>query len=65
MNVWVGRCFACTCPFRSQTEEQQVKVTDIMTTVRQRRVGKGTEEAEDQLSEENNVQPDGKILSGG
>lgn len=36
-----------------------------MTTVRQRRVGKGTEEAEDQLSEENNVQPDGKILSGG
>ncbi|XP_010130236.1 PREDICTED: probable C-mannosyltransferase DPY19L3, partial [Buceros rhinoceros silvestris] len=33
-----------------------------MTTIRQRRVGKGTEEAEDQLSEENDVKPDGKIL---
>ncbi|XP_054696391.1 probable C-mannosyltransferase DPY19L3 isoform X1 [Grus americana] len=34
-----------------------------MTTVRQRRVGKGTEAAEDQPSEEKNVKPDGKILS--
>ncbi|XP_054025946.1 probable C-mannosyltransferase DPY19L3 isoform X2 [Dryobates pubescens] len=35
-----------------------------MTTVRQRRVGKGTEPAEDQPSEEEkNVKPDGKILS--
>ncbi|XP_039552198.1 probable C-mannosyltransferase DPY19L3 isoform X3 [Passer montanus] len=33
-----------------------------MTTVRQRRVGKGTEAAEDQPSEETNVKPDGKIL---
>ncbi|NXT33292.1 D19L3 mannosyltransferase, partial [Pelecanoides urinatrix] len=33
-----------------------------MTTVRQRRVGKGTEVAEDQPSEKN-VKPDGKILS--
>uniref|UniRef100_A0A8C0VFQ7 Uncharacterized protein n=1 Tax=Cyanistes caeruleus TaxID=156563 RepID=A0A8C0VFQ7_CYACU len=32
-----------------------------MTTVRQRRVGKGTEAAEDQPSEETNVKPDGKI----
>ncbi|XP_027749348.1 probable C-mannosyltransferase DPY19L3 isoform X3 [Empidonax traillii] len=35
-----------------------------MTTVRQRRVGKGTEAAEDQPSEETNVKPDGKIPSG-
>ncbi|KAM6251180.1 protein C-mannosyl-transferase DPY19L3 isoform 4-T5 [Spheniscus humboldti] len=34
-----------------------------MTTVRQRRAGKGTEAAEDQPSEEKNVKPDGKILS--
>ncbi|NXU84922.1 D19L3 mannosyltransferase, partial [Xiphorhynchus elegans] len=34
-----------------------------MTTVRQRRVGKGTEAAEDQPSEETNVKPDGKIPS--
>ncbi|XP_074439107.1 protein C-mannosyl-transferase DPY19L3 isoform X5 [Larus michahellis] len=34
-----------------------------MTTVRQRRVGKGTEAAEDQPSEEKNVKPDGKTLS--
>ncbi|XP_068882699.1 protein C-mannosyl-transferase DPY19L3 isoform X3 [Aphelocoma coerulescens] len=34
-----------------------------MTTIRQRRVGKGTEAAEDQPSEETNVKPDGKILS--
>ncbi|KFR02398.1 protein C-mannosyl-transferase DPY19L3 isoform X2 [Opisthocomus hoazin] len=34
-----------------------------MTTVRQRRVGKGTEAAEDQPSEEKNVNPDGRILS--
>uniref|UniRef100_A0A8D2M2D8 Dpy-19-like 3 n=1 Tax=Zonotrichia albicollis TaxID=44394 RepID=A0A8D2M2D8_ZONAL len=33
-----------------------------MTTVRQRRVGKGTEAAEDQPSEETSVKPDGKIL---
>uniref|UniRef100_A0A674GV44 Dpy-19 like C-mannosyltransferase 3 n=1 Tax=Taeniopygia guttata TaxID=59729 RepID=A0A674GV44_TAEGU len=33
-----------------------------MTTIRQRRVGKGTEAAEDQPSEETNVKPDGKIL---
>ncbi|XP_015495413.1 probable C-mannosyltransferase DPY19L3 isoform X3 [Parus major] len=33
----------------------------MMTTVRQRRVGKGTEAAEDQPSEETNVKPDGKI----
>lgn len=36
-----------------------------MTTIRQRRVGKGTEAAEDQPSEETNVKPDGKIRSGG
>uniref|UniRef100_A0A8D2M115 Dpy-19-like 3 n=1 Tax=Zonotrichia albicollis TaxID=44394 RepID=A0A8D2M115_ZONAL len=36
-----------------------------MTTVRQRRVGKGTEAAEDQPSEETSVKPDGKILPGG
>ncbi|NXC35537.1 D19L3 mannosyltransferase, partial [Campylorhamphus procurvoides] len=35
-----------------------------MTTIRQRRVGKGTEAAEDQPSEETNVKPDGKIPSG-
>ncbi|KAM6252924.1 protein C-mannosyl-transferase DPY19L3 isoform 3-T3 [Porphyrio hochstetteri] len=35
-----------------------------MTTVRQRRVEKGTEASEDQPSEERNVKPDGKILSG-
>ncbi|XP_072728425.1 protein C-mannosyl-transferase DPY19L3 isoform X3 [Ciconia boyciana] len=34
-----------------------------MTTIRQRRVEKGTEVAEDQPSEEKNVKPDGKILS--
>ncbi|XP_017684299.1 PREDICTED: probable C-mannosyltransferase DPY19L3 isoform X3 [Lepidothrix coronata] len=34
-----------------------------MTTIRQRRVGKGTEAAEDQPSEETNVKPDGKIPS--
>ncbi|KFW10801.1 PREDICTED: probable C-mannosyltransferase DPY19L3 [Eurypyga helias] len=34
-----------------------------MTAVRQRRVGKGTEAAEEQPSEEKNVKPDGKILS--
>ncbi|XP_051485832.1 probable C-mannosyltransferase DPY19L3 isoform X7 [Apus apus] len=34
-----------------------------MTTIRQRKVGKGTEAAEDQPSEEKNVKPDGKILS--
>ncbi|NXC21471.1 D19L3 mannosyltransferase, partial [Corythaeola cristata] len=34
-----------------------------MTTVRQRRVGKGTEAAEDQPSEKKNVKPDGKTLS--
>ncbi|XP_064527330.1 protein C-mannosyl-transferase DPY19L3 isoform X3 [Pseudopipra pipra] len=34
-----------------------------MTAVRQRRVGKGTEAAEDQPSEETNVKPDGKIPS--
>ncbi|XP_035749507.1 probable C-mannosyltransferase DPY19L3 isoform X4 [Egretta garzetta] len=38
-------------------------VTDVMTTVRQRRVEKGDEAAEDQSSEEKNVKPDGKILS--
>ncbi|NWR72253.1 D19L3 mannosyltransferase, partial [Centropus unirufus] len=36
-----------------------------MATVRQRRVGKGTEAAEDQPSEETNVKPDGKVPSGG
>lgn len=43
------------------------KVADIMTTVRQRRVGKGTEAAEDQPSEEKNVKNEegGKILHGG
>ncbi|KFO81356.1 putative C-mannosyltransferase DPY19L3 [Cuculus canorus] len=35
-----------------------------MTTVRQRRVGKGTEADEDQPSEEKNVKPDGKVPSG-
>ncbi|XP_074957566.1 protein C-mannosyl-transferase DPY19L3 isoform X2 [Phalacrocorax aristotelis] len=35
-----------------------------MTTIRQRRVEKGTEAAEDQSSEEKNVKPDGKILPG-
>ncbi|XP_064315583.1 probable C-mannosyltransferase DPY19L3 isoform X2 [Phalacrocorax carbo] len=35
-----------------------------MTTIRQRRVEKGTEAAEDQPSEEKNVKPDGKILPG-
>ncbi|KFP76883.1 PREDICTED: probable C-mannosyltransferase DPY19L3 [Acanthisitta chloris] len=35
-----------------------------MTTVRQRRVGKGAEAAEDQPSEETNVKPDGKTLPG-
>ncbi|KAK2529953.1 Dpy19l3 [Columba guinea] len=42
------------------------KVADIMTTVRQRRVGKGTEAAEDQPSEEENVKNEegGKILPG-
>ncbi|KFQ49357.1 putative C-mannosyltransferase DPY19L3 [Nestor notabilis] len=34
-----------------------------MTTVRQRKVGKGTEGAEDQPSEEKSVKPDGKNLS--
>ncbi|NXP15877.1 D19L3 mannosyltransferase, partial [Thinocorus orbignyianus] len=34
-----------------------------MTTVRQRRAGKGTEAAEDQPAEEKNGKPDGKILS--
>ncbi|XP_069724233.1 protein C-mannosyl-transferase DPY19L3 isoform X2 [Phaenicophaeus curvirostris] len=34
-----------------------------MTTVRQRRAGKGTEVDEDQPSEEKNVKPDGKVLS--
>ncbi|XP_074769130.1 protein C-mannosyl-transferase DPY19L3 isoform X3 [Athene noctua] len=34
-----------------------------MTTVRQRRVGKGTEVAEDQPSEEKNAKPDGRILT--
>ncbi|XP_030367716.1 probable C-mannosyltransferase DPY19L3 isoform X3 [Strigops habroptila] len=38
-------------------------MTDMMTTVRHRRVGKGTEGAEDQPSEEKSVKPDGKILS--
>uniref|UniRef100_A0A8C3UPY6 Uncharacterized protein n=1 Tax=Catharus ustulatus TaxID=91951 RepID=A0A8C3UPY6_CATUS len=32
-----------------------------MTTIRQRRAGKGTEAAEDQPAEETNVKPDGKI----
>lgn len=36
-----------------------------MTTVRQRRVGKGTEGSEEQPSEEKSVKPLGKILSGG
>lgn len=36
-----------------------------MTTIRQRRVGKGTEADDDQPSEEKNLKPDGKILSGG
>ena len=36
-----------------------------MTTIRQRRVGKGTEVPEDQPPEEKNVKPDGKIVSGG
>ncbi|XP_062460860.1 probable C-mannosyltransferase DPY19L3 isoform X4 [Pezoporus occidentalis] len=35
----------------------------MMTTVRQRRVGKCTEEAEEQPSEEKSIKPDGKILS--
>ncbi|KAM9624387.1 protein C-mannosyl-transferase DPY19L3 isoform 3-T9 [Morphnus guianensis] len=35
-----------------------------MTTIRQRRVGKGTEADDDQPSEEKNLKPDGKILSG-
>lgn len=35
----------------------------MMTTVRQRKVGKGTEGAEDQPSEEKSVKPDGKNLS--
>ncbi|NXG74230.1 D19L3 mannosyltransferase, partial [Baryphthengus martii] len=34
-----------------------------MITIRQRRVGKSTDTAEDQPSEEKNVKPDGKILS--
>ncbi|KAM4639108.1 protein C-mannosyl-transferase DPY19L3 isoform 3-T5 [Amazona ochrocephala] len=37
-------------------------MADMMTTVRQRRVGKGTEGAEEQPSEKS-VKPDGKILS--
>ncbi|KAM8983030.1 protein C-mannosyl-transferase DPY19L3 isoform 3-T4 [Ara ararauna] len=37
-------------------------MADMMTTVRQRRVGKGTEGAEEQPSEEKSVKPDGKIL---
>ncbi|NXY46160.1 D19L3 mannosyltransferase, partial [Ceuthmochares aereus] len=36
-----------------------------MTTVRQRRVGKGTEADEDQPLKEKNVKPDGKVPSGG
>ncbi|KAJ7419463.1 putative C-mannosyltransferase DPY19L3 [Willisornis vidua] len=36
-------------------------MTDIMTTIRQRRVGKASEAAEDQPSEETNGKPDGKI----
>ncbi|XP_040982111.1 probable C-mannosyltransferase DPY19L3 isoform X3 [Aquila chrysaetos chrysaetos] len=35
-----------------------------MTTIRQRRVGKGTEADDDQPSEEKNLKPDGKILTG-
>ncbi|XP_052651705.1 probable C-mannosyltransferase DPY19L3 isoform X3 [Harpia harpyja] len=35
-----------------------------MTTIRQRRVGKGTEADDDQPSEEKNLKPDGKILPG-
>ncbi|NXE05937.1 D19L3 mannosyltransferase, partial [Lophotis ruficrista] len=35
-----------------------------MTTIRQRRVGKGTDVAEDQPLEEKNVKPDGKTVSG-
>ncbi|XP_061201869.1 probable C-mannosyltransferase DPY19L3 isoform X3 [Neopsephotus bourkii] len=38
-------------------------MADMMTTVRQRRVGKGTEGAEEQPSEEKSVKPDGKNLS--
>ncbi|XP_030907700.1 protein C-mannosyl-transferase DPY19L3 isoform X3 [Melopsittacus undulatus] len=38
-------------------------MADMMTTVRQRRVGKVTEGTEEQPSEEKSVKPEGKILS--
>uniref|UniRef100_A0A8B9Q8R2 Dpy-19 like C-mannosyltransferase 3 n=1 Tax=Apteryx owenii TaxID=8824 RepID=A0A8B9Q8R2_APTOW len=42
-----------------------MEVPDIMTTIRQRKGGRLAEAAEEQLSEEKNVKPDGKIQSGG
>ncbi|XP_062442723.1 probable C-mannosyltransferase DPY19L3 isoform X1 [Rhea pennata] len=40
-----------------------MEMTDIMTTIRQRKGGRVAELAEEQLSEEKNVKPDGKIQS--
>nr|XP_013796556.1 PREDICTED: probable C-mannosyltransferase DPY19L3 isoform X1 [Apteryx mantelli mantelli] len=40
-----------------------MEVPDIMTTIRQRKGGRLAEAAEEQLSEEKNVKPDGKIQS--
>ncbi|KAG6940613.1 dpy-19 like 3, partial [Chelydra serpentina] len=42
-----------------------MKVIDIMTTIRHRKGIKVTEGAEDHLSQEKNVKPDGKVRSGG
>lgn len=42
-----------------------MKIIDIMTTIRHRKGIKVTDVAEDHLSQEKNVKPDGKVRSGG